>query len=123
MILSSAVTGETDIKWILSLDGQSPGAAEYEVREGKLGISNDDRRLQNHVYYLTLYDTTSGLALAMDEVENKENENKNKNKNKVCVRAIKLFDLTGTVVTADALNTQRSVAEAITEQGGELFWR
>lgn len=66
--------------------------------------------------YITLLSkTTSGLALAMDEVKNKENENKAR------VRAIKLFALTGTVVTVDALNTQRSVAEAIIEQGGNYI--
>ena len=37
----------------------------------------------------------------------------------VCVRAIEMFDLAGTVVTADALNTQRSVAEAIIGRGGD----
>jgi len=60
-----------------------------------------------------LFDSTSGLSLGMEEVEKKENENK------ACVRAIKLFDLQGTIVTADALNTQRSVAEAIIEKRGD----
>lgn len=113
LVLDNASSGETSIKRVLSLDGQTPRATEYEVREGHLGVPDDDRRLLNHLYYVTLYDSTSGLALAMDEVENKENENK------ACLRAIKMFDLTGTVVTADALNTQRSVAKAIIAQGGD----
>ena len=62
---------------------------------------------------VTLFDSTSGLSLGMEEVEKKENENK------ACVRAIKLFDLQGTIVTADALNTQRSVVDAIMERGGD----
>ena len=73
--------------------------------------SNDDKRLHQRLYYVTLFDSTNGLSLGMEEVYVKENENK------ACVRAIEMFDLAGTVVTADALNTQRSVAEAIIRQG------
>lgn len=101
------------IKRILSLDGQTPKALEYEPKKGYLGHSNDDKRLHNKLYYVTLFDSTSGISLTMEEVEKKENENK------ACVRAIKMFDITGTVVTADALNTQRTVAEAIIDQGGD----
>ncbi len=111
--LKNSINGETDIKRILSLDGQTPKAAEYEPKEGSLGLSNDDRRLLNRLYYVSLYDSTAGLTLAMEDVESKENENK------ACVRAIEMFDLEGTIVTADALNTQRSVAEAIIRKGGD----
>ena len=113
LVLKHSVSGETDIKRILSLDGQTPRAAEYEPKDGSLGLSNDDRRLLNRIYYVSFYDSTTGLTLAMEEVENKENENR------ACVRAIEMFDLAGTVVTADALNTQRSVAEAIIGRGGD----
>lgn len=113
LVLKHSVSGETDIKRILSLDGQTPRAAEYEPKEGSLGQSNDDRRLLNRIYYVSFHDSTTGLTLAMEEVENKENENR------ACVRAIEMFDLAGTVVTADALNTQRSVAEAIIGRGGD----
>jgi predicted transposase YbfD/YdcC len=113
LVLKNSVNGETDIKRILSLDGQTPKAAEYEPKEGSLGLSNDDRRLLNRLYYVSIYDSTAGLTLAMEEVESKENENK------ACVRAIEMFDLEGTIVTADALNTQRSVAEAIIRKGGD----
>ena len=91
---------ELGIKWILSLDGQTPKAAEYEPGKGYIEHSNDDRRLHQKLYYVTLFDSTSRLSLGMEEVEKKENENK------ACVRAIKLFDLQETIVTADALNTQ-----------------
>lgn len=113
LVLKHSESGETDIKRILSLDGQTPRAAEYEPKEGSLSLSNDDRRLLNRIYYVSFYDSTTGLTLAMEEVENKENENR------ACVRAIEMFDLAGTVVTADALNTQRSVAEAIIGRGGD----
>ena len=102
-----------EIKRILALDGQTPKAAEYAPGKGFMEHSNDDKRLHQRLYYVTLFDSTNGLSLGMEEVYVKENENK------ACVRAIEMFDLAGTVVTADALNTQRSVAEAIIRQGGD----
>ena len=107
LVISNKGYNELGIKRIISLDGQTPKAAEYEPGKGYLELSNDDRRLHQKLYYVTLFDSTSGLSLGMEEVEKKENENK------ACVRAIKLFDLQGTIVTADALNTQRSVVDAI----------
>ena len=98
---------------ILSLDGQTPRALEYEHQKGFLGHKNDDKRLHNKLYYVTLYDSTGGLALSQEEVCDKENENK------ACVRLINLFDLNGCMVTADALNTQRSVAGAVIDNGGD----
>ena len=75
-------------------------------KKGFLGHKNDDKRLHNKLYYVTLYDSTGGLALSQEEVWDKENENK------ACVRLINLFDLNGCMVTADALNIQRSPASA-----------
>ena len=98
-------------KRILSLDGQTPCAMVYDPVEG--AKSPDDRRLHNKLYYVTLYDSTNKMAIAQDEVAVKENENKS------CVRLLKMFSLSGSIVTADALNTQRSVAKAIIEQDGE----
>ena len=113
LVINNKGYNELGIKRIISLDGQTPKAAEYEPGKGYLEFSNDDRRLHQKLYYVTLFDSTSGLSLGMEEVEKKENENK------ACVRAIKLFDLQGTIVTADALNTQRSVVDAIMERGGD----
>ena len=67
----------------------------------------------NKLYYVTLYDSTNKISLAQDEVSDKENENKS------CVRLLEMFSLSGCVVTADALNTQRSVAKAIISKDGE----
>ena len=98
-------------KRILSMDGQTPGAMVYDPVEG--AKCPDDRRQYNKLYYVTLYDSTNNMAIAQDEVAVKENENKS------CVRLLKMFSLSGSIVTADALNTQRSVAKAIIEQDGE----
>ena len=93
------------------MDGQTPRAMVYAPVEG--AKCPDDRRQYNRLYYVTLYDSTNKMAIAQDEVAVKENENKS------CVRLLKMFSLSGSIVTADALNTQRSVAKAIIEQDGE----
>jgi len=98
-------------KRILSLDGQTPRALEYQPVEG--AKCPQDRRIYNKLYFVTLYDSTNELALAQDEVADKENENK------CCLRLLDLFSLEGSIITADALNTQRAIAEKIIEKGGE----
>ena len=113
LVVRNNKNDELGIKHILSLDGQTPKAAEYEPGKGFCGHSNADKRLHQKLYYVTLFDSTNALSLTMEEVESKENENN------ACVRAIKMFDLAGTIVTADALNTRRSIAEAVTERGGD----
>ena len=113
LVIDSNATESFDIKRVLSLDGQTPCAAEYEPGKGFLEHAGNDKRLHQKLYYVTLFDSTHGLSLAMEEIFDKENENK------ACVRAVQMFNLEGTIVTADALNTQRSVAEAIIGQGGD----
>lgn len=102
-----------DIMRVLSLDGQTPKAIEYDKREPALGKSPDDRRLYDRLYFITLQDTTNGISMGLDPVQDKENENK------ACVRLSDLFDLSNATVTCDALNTQRSVAEKIIEKNGD----
>lgn len=103
----------TDVKRVLSLDGQTPKAIEYAKREPSLGKSPDDRRLYDRLYFVTLQDTTNGISLGFDTVQDKENENK------ACLRLLDLFDLSNSIVTCDALNTQRTVAEKIIEKNGD----
>ena len=102
-----------DVRRVLSLDGQTPKAIEYDKREPALGKSPDDRRLYDRLYFVTLQDTTNGISMGLDPVQDKENENK------ACVRLLDLFDLSNATVTCDALNTQRSVAEKIIEKNGD----
>ena len=98
---------------ILSLDGQTPKAMEYEPKKDSNGQVNADRRTYNRTYYVTLQDTTNKISMAQDEVKNKENENK------ACERLIDLFSLDDCVVTADALNTQRGLAAKIIAKNGD----
>ena len=85
---------ESSEKRILSMDGQTPRAMVYAPVEG--AKCPDDRRQYNRLYYVTLYDSTNKMAIAQDEVAVKENENKS------CVRLLKMFSLSGSIVTADA---------------------
>ena len=101
------------IKRILSLDGQAVRAMTYEPKLDRDGKPIKDARTFDRDYYVTLYDSTCKITLAQDDVKDKENENK------ACARLIKLFDLTGALVTVDALNTQESVCTAIIEQNGD----
>ena len=99
-----------NVKRVISLDGQTPKAIEYTKREPSLVKSPDDRRLYDRLYFVTLQDTTNGISLGLDTVLDKENENK------ASLRLLDLFDLSNSIVTCDALNTQRSVAEKIIEK-------
>lgn len=96
---------------VLALDGQTPRSIIYEPKAGQK--SPQDRRTYDHQYYVTLYDSTSRMTLAQEDVYDKENENK------ACIRLCALFDLNGCVVTGDALNTTRAVAKAIIAQNGD----
>ena len=95
----------------LSLDGQTPRSVIYEPEEGQK--SPQDRRAYSHQYYVTLYDSSNRLPPAQADVMEKENENK------ACIRLLDLFSPEGCVVTCDALNTQRPVAEKIIEKNGD----
>lgn len=66
----------------LNLDGQTNRALEYEPKLDVNGNTVMDSRTYDRLYYVTLYDSTNGLALAQDEVQDKENENK------CCIRLI-----------------------------------
>lgn len=112
---SALQTGEPSSMRVLSMDGQAVNAMVYEPKTGEDGKKLKDGRTHNRLYYVSLHDSSNNLTLAQDEVKVKENENK------ACIRLLKLFDLTGTIVTADALNTQRSVAKAVIEQHGDYM--
>ena len=51
-------------------------------------------------FITALQDTTNGISLGLDTVLDKENENK------ASLRLLDLFDLSNSIVTCDALNTQ-----------------
>ena len=73
LVIDSNATESFDIKRVLSLDGQTPCAAEYEPGKGFLEHAGNDKRLHQKLYYVTLFDSTHGLSLAMEEIFDKEN--------------------------------------------------
>ena len=59
---------------IISLDEQISKVADYEPGRGYLEYSNGDRRLNQKMYLVTLFNSTCGLSIGMEVVEEKENE-------------------------------------------------
>ena len=68
------------------------------------------------VHLLSLYSPDQGVTLFQVAVDGKENEIV------AAPRLLQSFDLTGMVVTADAMQTQRALSIQIVEQGGDYLW-
>ncbi len=98
---------------VTAVDGQTPRSIIYEPEKGQK--SSPDRSTFGRQYYVTMYDTTNQITLAQEDVYKKENENH------ACIRLCSLFSLAGCVVTSDALNCTRAVAEAIISNDGDYF--
>mgnify|MGYP001179367184 CR=1 FL=1 len=64
-------------------------------------------------FVLTFYDTENGVALCQKVVGEKENEITH------AASMVEGLDLSGCVVTADAMNTQRSFAKSLVEAGAD----
>jgi predicted transposase YbfD/YdcC len=65
---------------------------------------------------LSLYDVQDQLVLAQAAVETKENEIV------AAPRILALVEITGKVITGDALHTQRAISAEIVERGGAYLW-
>lgn len=68
------------------------------------------------VHLLAAYLPATGVVLAQVAVEHKENEIS------AAPRLLQQLDLTGMVVTGDAMQTQRQLSIQIVEQGGDYLW-
>lgn len=79
--------------------------------DGKTICGSDDV-YNKALHILTAFDTENELVLGQLPVDEKTNEIK------VMPELIELLDLTDTIVTADALNCQYEIANAIVEKGG-----
>lgn len=89
---------------IINLDGK------------RLRGSADKVHKKNGVHILNAWLVDSGLCIGQIEAEEKENEIT------VAPELMKLLDLGGTVVTGDALLTQKGLAQQVRESGGEYFF-
>lgn len=91
-------------KGILSVDGKaSCGSARKETAEGKV------KALQT----LNVYSGDYGICLAQKFIEEKTNEIP------AAQEILRLMDLKGTVVTADAMNCQKETAAAVIDGNGD----
>ena len=68
------------------------------------------------VHLLSAYCDRTGAVLAQLEVGDKTNEPK------VALELLRLIPMKGTVVTGDAIFTQRELSEQIVKDGGDYFW-
>lgn len=68
------------------------------------------------LHLLSIYEVSSSRTMAQVSVDKKENEIS------AAPRLLKKVDLTGRVVTGDALLAQRSLSQQIVESGGDYLW-
>lgn len=79
-------------------------------------IALDGKRVRgSKIHLLHAFATTSGIVLAQQDIENKKNESK------AIPAFLERLCLKGAVVTADALNCQKPIAEKIISQDAEYF--
>jgi hypothetical protein len=74
------------------------------------------RCAQDCVHLLSAYCDQPGSVLAQLEVAEKTNEPK------AALELLRLIPMKGTVVTGDAIFTQRDLSEEIVKAGGDYFW-
>jgi len=94
---------EKEIPPIINLDGK------------RLKGSADKIHKKNGIHLLNAWLVESGLCIGQIEAEEKENEIT------VAPELMKLLDLQGTVITGDALLTQKSLVKQVQESGGDYL--
>jgi hypothetical protein len=106
----------------LDLDAFSQVLSEWLAQHrGSLPIAlaMDGKFIRNTVGLVTLAEHNTGAPVAMIDASQKEGDG-DRCELKAAQKMIgKLEDLTNTVITADALNTQKDTARAIVDRGGE----
>lgn len=75
--------------------------------DGQAATATKTDRIKTGLFLLSFYDTDNGVALGQKLIGEKENEITH------CASMVERFDLSGCVVTADALNTQSDFAQAL----------
>ncbi len=89
---------------VYAMDGKAPRGTRKKGGE------------QGPDYLLSVFDVEQAKVLSQVEVGHKENEVTK------AAAALKMVEITGKVVTADALHTQRRLSSQILEQGGEYVF-
>ena len=104
---------------VLRAWAQALGAADASRRivhiDGK-SLRGSKRCASDCVHLLSAYCDSTGAVLAQIEVGDKTNEPK------AALEMLRLIPMKGTVVTGDAIFTQRDLSAQIIEGGGDYFW-
>jgi hypothetical protein len=101
-------------RWALALCG--PDNARHVVHIDGKSLRGSRRCANDCVHLLSAYCDSSGAVLAQVEVGEKTNEPK------AALELLRLIPMKGTVVTGDAIFTQRDLSRQIVDAGGDYFW-
>jgi predicted transposase YbfD/YdcC len=104
--------GECFVNWVRSFHRKCDG--EVIALDGKtLRHSFDTATGRRAVHLVNAWATESGLALGQVKVDGKSNEIT------ALPRLLRLLDIAGCIVTADAMGCQKATARQVIEQGGD----
>ena len=100
--------------WMRSFFPPDDGRRNAHI-DGK-SLRGSKRCADDCVHLLSAYCERTGAVLAQLEVGDKTNEPK------AALELLRLIPMKGTVVTGDAIFTQRDLSEQIVKDGGAYFW-
>lgn len=100
--------------WALALS--DPETARRIAHIDGKSLRGSKRCANDCVHLLSAYCDQPGVTLAQIEVGEKTNEPK------AALELLRLIPMKGTVVTGDAIFTQRDLSEQIVKNGGDYFW-
>ena len=100
--------------WALALC--APTAARRIVHIDGKSLRGSKRCADDCVHLLSAYCDQTGAVLAQMEVGEKTNEPK------AALELLRLIPMKGTVITGDAIFTQRDLSRQILDDGGDYFW-
>ena len=100
--------------WALALS--NPDTARKVIHIDGKSLRGSKRCANDCVHLLSAYCDSTGAVLAQMEVGAKTNEPK------AALEMLRLVKLKDTVVTGDAIFTQRDLSQEILDEGGDYFW-
>lgn len=101
------------LSWVNEV--REKGGKEHIAMDGKTLRRSFRESRQDALHSITVWCTESRLVLTEGVSTGKKNENQG------VIQLIESLELTGTVVTVDALNTQRTIAEALVKAGAGYY--
>lgn len=104
-------------KWTQSLEKRSEGEEKKENKviaiDGKTLCGSIGNDLKGMAHMLHAWSVENGLCLGQEAVKDKSNEIT------AMTPLLKMLDLKGCIITADAIHSHKETAKAIVEQGGD----